>query len=88
MRKATRPSIILFVVMILVIVPSMSMAAAGAAGGAAEAAASAATGATIFGVSLPIAVLGGGAVLAGGIYLVTQVLVTTTHTIHRLQEEK
>lgn len=87
MRKAIRPSIILFVVMILVIVPSMSMAAAGAAA-AGEAAASAATGATIFGVSLPIAVLGGGVVLAGGIYLVSQVLVTTTHTIHRLQEEK
>ncbi len=74
--------------MILVIVPSMSMAAAGAAGGAAEAAASAATGATIFGVSLPIAVLGGAAVLAGGAYLVTQILVTKTHTTHRLQEKK
>ncbi len=78
MRKATRPLIVLFVVMILVIVPSMSMAAAGAAAGGAAAAA--ASGATIFGVSLPIAILGGVVIAGAGIYLVTQVFGPAAHT--------
>jgi len=67
MRKAVRSLITVFVILSLLLVPTMSMAAAGAA------AQTAARSAGLFGLSTPVLIIGGLALAAVTILVITTV---------------